>query len=298
MVYKCWYINIRGVDWTTLKLNYSNQQMPCRNNFWKSLVVSAMIVWIEDVSHTFRRLCYCHTCKFLQFLLMHLLLQMHHVVELVESANLDSHQVDSVINPGNCWWGIEDQHSAQETILCITCVSDRTHLTNSSCDQHTWLWNLIIGNMWKYIHLAPKRHTRIVVWLMSCPPPGVDNTDQVWYYMVWTVLSLHSIFEIRYPGKKRNSADWLQRQSHPLLAACVADNLEQVMVAQVSYGSNLMCSIANGVPLGHSTCCALDISPDHHDQLQLLEDTNIDALHTDGVHTICNQFRQYPLCNP
>jgi hypothetical protein len=31
--------------------------------------------------------------------------------------------------------------------------------------------------------------------------------------------------------------------------------------------------------------------------LQLLNETNVDVLHTLGVHPICNQFWQYPLCN-
>jgi hypothetical protein len=31
--------------------------------------------------------------------------------------------------------------------------------------------------------------------------------------------------------------------------------------------------------------------------LELLDETNIDVLHTLGVHPICNQFWQYPLCN-
>jgi len=29
----------------------------------------------------------------------------------------------------------------------------------------------------------------------------------------------------------------------------------------------------------------------------MLEDNNIEALHTLGVHPICNQFWQFPLCN-
>jgi len=69
------------------------------------------------------------------------------------------------------------------------------------------------------------------------------------------------------------------------------------MIAQVSYGSCQMCEIHKGAPMGHSTFRPLDNSRDQHIYSELLEDNNIDALHTVGVHPIRNQFWQYPLCN-
>jgi len=69
------------------------------------------------------------------------------------------------------------------------------------------------------------------------------------------------------------------------------------MVAQVSYGSCLMCEIPKGAPMVHSTVRPLDNPPDQHVYLELLEESNIDVLHTLGVHQIRNQFWQYPLCN-
>jgi len=81
------------------------------------------------------------------------------------------------------------------------------------------------------------------------------------------------------------------------LAAWVGDYLEQVMVAQVTYGSCPVCEIPKGAPMGHSTFRPLDNSRDQHIYSELLEDNNIDALHTLGVHPIHNQFWQYPLCN-
>jgi len=58
-----------------------------------------------------------------------------------------------------------------------------------------------------------------------------------------------------------------------------------------------MCEIPKGVPLGHSTCPALDDSRDPHVYSPVLDKTNIDVLHTLHVHPICNQFWQFPLCN-
>jgi hypothetical protein len=81
------------------------------------------------------------------------------------------------------------------------------------------------------------------------------------------------------------------------MAAWVGENPEQVMIAQVSYGSCLMCEIPKGATMGHSTFRPLDNSRDQHIYSDLLEDNNIDALHTAGVHPIRNQFCQYPPCN-
>jgi hypothetical protein len=81
------------------------------------------------------------------------------------------------------------------------------------------------------------------------------------------------------------------------LAAWVGDYPEQVMVAQVSYGSYLTCEIAKGATIGHSTFRPLDKLKNPHIYLELQEDNNIDALYTFGVRPICNQFWQYSLCN-
>ena len=69
------------------------------------------------------------------------------------------------------------------------------------------------------------------------------------------------------------------------------------MIAQDSYGSCPMCEIPKGAQMGHSTFRPLDNSSNQHIYSELLEDNHIDALHTVGVHPICNQFWQYPLCN-
>jgi len=69
------------------------------------------------------------------------------------------------------------------------------------------------------------------------------------------------------------------------------------MVAQISYGSCPMCAIPDGALMGHSTFQPLDNPQDQHVYLELLDKTNIDVLHTLGVHPICNEFWQYPLCN-
>jgi hypothetical protein len=49
--------------------------------------------------------------------------------------------------------------------------------------------------------------------------------------------------------------------------------------------------------MGYSTFGPLNNSRDLHIYLELLEDNNIDALHTLGVRPRRNQFWQYAICN-
>jgi len=52
-----------------------------------------------------------------------------------------------------------------------------------------------------------------------------------------------------------------------------------------------------GAPIRHSTFRPLNTTREQHITSELLEDNNIDALHTLGIHPIRNQFWQFPLCN-
>jgi len=58
-----------------------------------------------------------------------------------------------------------------------------------------------------------------------------------------------------------------------------------------------MCEIPNSAPMGHSPFWLLDNSRDPHVCLEFLAESNIDVLHTLGVHLIRNQFWQYSLYN-
>jgi len=58
-----------------------------------------------------------------------------------------------------------------------------------------------------------------------------------------------------------------------------------------------MYAISKGAPMGYSTVWPLDNSRDQQVYLELLDETNIDVLHTLHVHPIRNQFWQFSLCN-
>jgi len=201
------------------------------------------------------------------------------------------------MNTGKWWWDTQDQLPAGATIVPVICASEKTHLNNFSGDLHAWPLYLTIGNIWKDIRCTPETRAWILVGLIPCPPKGAKNTDEAWHSAVGTVLSLLRNLDITGPGLKWDCGDGFQRQCYPLLAAWVRDYLEQVMVAQVSYGLCPMCEIPKGAPMGHSIFQPLDNKRDLHVDLELLDETTIDVLRTLGVHPICNQFWQYPLCN-
>jgi len=253
--------------------------------------------WIEDDSHIFGTLYYRDIFKCIQFLLAHQPFQAHLDFEPVRPADSEGRRIYSEMNMGDWWWDTQDQLPAGATIVPVICASDKIHLTNFSGNQHAWPLYLTIGNIRKDIRHTPSKRAWILFGLIPCPPKGAKNIDEAWHSAVGTVLSQLRHLDITGAGLKWDCADGFQRHCYPHLAAWVGDYPEQVMIAQVSYGSCLMCEIPKGAPMGHSTFRPLDNSRDQHIYLELLEDTHIDALHTLGVHPIRNQFWQYPLCN-
>jgi hypothetical protein len=253
--------------------------------------------WIEDHSHIFGTLYYWDIFKGIWFLLAHLPFQTHLDFEQVRLADWECRLIYSEMNTGDWWWDTQDQLPAGATIVPVICASDKTHLTNFSGDQHGWPLYFTIGNIQKDIRWTPKKRAWILVGLIPCPPKSAKNTDEAWHSAVGTVPSPLRNLDITGPGLKWNCADGFQRQCYPLLAAWVGNYPEQVLIAHVSYGLCPMCEIPPGALMGHSTCRALDNSSYQHAYSELLDERNIDVLHTLHVHPIRNQFWQFLLCN-
>ena len=179
----------------------------------------------------------------------------------------------------------------------LICASDKTHLTNFSGNQHALPLYLTTGNIQKDIRCTPQQRAWILVGLIPCPPKCATHIHEAWHSVVGTVLSQLRHLDITGPDLKWDCADGFQRQCYPLLAAWVGDYPEQVMVVQVSSCSRPMCQIPKGAPMGNSTFRPLNNSRNEHIYSELLEDNNLNALHTLGVHPIRNQLWKYPLCN-
>jgi hypothetical protein len=153
------------------------------------------------------------------------------------------------MNTGDWWWDMQDQLPAGMSIVPVICASDKTHLTNFLGNQHTWPLYLRIGNIGRDICHKPRKSAWILVGLIPFAPKGAKHTDEALHSAVRTVLSPLRNLDITSPGLTWNCADGFLRQCYPLLAAWVGDYPEQVMIAQVSYGSCPMCEILKGAPM-------------------------------------------------
>jgi hypothetical protein len=194
----------------------------------------------------------------MQFILAHLPFQAHLNFEPVRLADSEGHRIYSEMNKGDWWWDTQDQLPAGATILPVICPSDKTHFTNFSCDQYAWPLYFTIVNIRKDIDWTPEKCAWILVGLISCPPKGAKNIDKASHNTVGTLRSQPRHLDLTGPGLKRDCADGFQRQLYLLMAAWVGEYPEQVMVAQVSYGSCPTCEIPKGAPMGYSTFRPLD----------------------------------------
>ena len=165
---------------------------------------------------------------------------------------------------GNWWWDTQDQLPAGETIVPVICASNKTHLTNFLSGQNAWPLYLMISNIRKDIRHTTTKRSWMLVGLIPCSPKGAKNTNEAWHSAVGTVLSLLRNLDITGPGLNWDCADGFERQCYPLWAVWVGDYLEQVTVAEVSYGFCPMCEIPKGAPMGHLTFRPLDNPRDQH----------------------------------
>jgi len=215
-------------------------------------------VWIEAHMHIFGTLYHRDMSKSTQFHLVHLPYQAHLDFESVLFTDLVGRQIFSQIIKGDCWWDIHYQLPDRVTIVPVICASDQNQLTSSSSGQHSLLLYLTSCNIQKFICGTPKKCPTILIGLICHSPKCAKNTDEACHSMVATVLSPLRNLDITGPGLKWNYADGFQRQCYPLLAVWVGNYPEQVMIAQVSYSSCLMCEISEGAPMGHSTFHPID----------------------------------------
>jgi len=216
--------------------------------------------------------------------------------ESVHLADSQSHQIYSKMNMGNWWWNIQHQAHTGVMIALFMCACDKSHLRNVSGNQDLWPLHFIIGNIHQVMCCTPAMYAWILVGQIQCLAKGAKKTDIAWHSTVGTVLSLLCSLGIPGSSLKWNGADGFQRQYYSLLAAWVRDYPEQVMFAQVSYGSCLMGEISNGVLMGYSPFSPPNNSTDQNVELELLDKTYIDVVRTLGVLPNQNQLWKFLLC--
>ena len=91
---------------------------------------------IDDSSHIFGTLYFMDIFNGIQFCLPHLPVQAHFDFEPVRLADSVGRRIYSDMHTGISWSDTLDELSGGGMIVPVICVSDQTHLTNFSDDQH------------------------------------------------------------------------------------------------------------------------------------------------------------------
>jgi len=166
--------------------------------------------WIEDHMHIIGTLYYRDIFQCIQFLLTHLPFHAHLNFSPVRLADSESRRIYSEMNTGDWWWNTQDQLPAGAMIVPVICISNKTHLTNFSGNQHAWPLYLTIDNIRNNILHTPKNRACILVGSIPSPQKGGKNTDEAWHYAVGTVLSPLRNLDITGPCLKWHCADGFQ----------------------------------------------------------------------------------------
>jgi len=111
---------------------------------------------IEDDSHIYQTLYFRKIITCIRSRLAHCQFHEHLNVRLVRLPCTNSRGLCREIIKGDWWWEIQDQLPTRGTIMPVFGAPNWTHLTNFSGDQHTWLLNLTICNIWEDVCWTPK----------------------------------------------------------------------------------------------------------------------------------------------
>jgi hypothetical protein len=104
--------------------------------------------------------------------------------ELVRLTDSDGYPISSRITFGDWLWDTQDYLSTGATMVPVICASAKSHLTNYSDAQHSWLLYVIMANFPRDIRHTPKTHAWILVQSIPCPLKSTKNIDEPWHSAV------------------------------------------------------------------------------------------------------------------
>ena len=138
------------------------------------------------------------------------------------------------------------------TLVPVIGMSDQTHLTNFSGDKKAWPVYLTIGNIRSKTRNSPSKMAVILVALLPVPPKFASKKAKIRSTQRITndeilegVFSL--IFEpleaIAKFGKEMNCSDGMVRQCFLVLAAWIADHVENEILHGLKRMSCVVCEV-------------------------------------------------------
>ncbi|KAF8600791.1 hypothetical protein BDV93DRAFT_546232 [Ceratobasidium sp. AG-I] len=137
---------------------------------------------------------------------------------------------------GDWWRKIQDMLPLGATVLPVILSSDATHLTNLSAGKKAWPIYISLGNIPKHIRRKPGSYSTLLLGYLPCPifdcfskKAKTHEKEKLFHACMREVV--RPLEDAGNEGVEMDCGDGFVRKCFPILAAYIADNPEQTMIA-------------------------------------------------------------------
>ncbi|KAI5845805.1 hypothetical protein DFP73DRAFT_593977 [Morchella snyderi] len=164
----------------------------------------------------------------------------------------DGYQLYSEMYTADCWWTMQEKLPPGATIVPFICSSDITHLTNFFGDKKSWPIYLKIGNIPGKIRSKPSNKAHLLLPLLPIPPKVIGDSASKGRLRAWAAETLRSVLSVvlgpllhfdRSVGILMGCSDGYERRCWPILAAWMADHVENCNLLSTKFNMGPKCKI-------------------------------------------------------
>ncbi|KAG2047051.1 hypothetical protein BDR06DRAFT_898131 [Suillus hirtellus] len=146
------------------------------------------------------------------------------------------------------WWKMQHRLPEGAVVVLVILASDKTSLSQFCGDQEVWPVYLTLGNISEDIRHQPSKHAAILIAYLlisklECFIRDVHSVEcyQLFHYCIAQVLE--PLVSVGENGVKVTCPDLQVRQMHPIVAAYIANFLEQCLMACCIENRCLKCMV-------------------------------------------------------